>query len=800
VNRRDEAEVLLEARLRKGADLTDDEVKEVKKTVEDLIKEDKATQADIDRLMNERIANAAEVAATRRIATTPEARAAKQKKLLEDFIRASSGVNAFVNPKVIKQFAKYMYGLIENGARSVDDIIAAAAKDGVKADSEDVYAAMRSQIKQPTLTDLQKEVAKTKRMLMTEAKKADPGFVADAQNKKVKKIEDEIVKLKKQAEDGTLPAPKKRQVDDQIKKLEEDRKKALKEAQDASPEYQASLLEKDKERARARLAELEDRIKRGDYAEASVEKNARRVDAELNKLRQKIRVKESMVDAVIESRRPKTTADWFGNFLNEVKLWNVAGRAFDGFANIARGVDFVATSPTRRIVDRVTAAILKEDMITKGSTVDRTQRILSNSKDRLIADAELIRKGADPAAIKKYGSFAGIGGKSAGLIDVPFKSVYYEWMADAAADYKARQILGKDASKEAVATKREAILANLDEHPDIQLMAEEYSLNQTLNNPNWASKTVGGWKKDASGAGKVAIDEVLGRFSKVITNVATDATDRALGIGIVRGGLKIRNAKKLGKTLTVSERAIINDMINKGFTGIAMTTLGYYMGDKVIGTIKGERGKYIDYGDVEKLGAFIAPFLVGATIRKSLAIKDANEAWALRISTILRLPISSPLASNTKDFLNAVTETSSTQDISKFLARKISNTFIPGGVRDIAERQDAKGRFGLMTGEEVEREKIGKEINPETKKEVQTKNFLQILKGDIQSKTPDVTAFGVNIPSLFGKKQTFSRQTLPIKKSTEDKKKEAADKKKEAKNKKVLEERAAAERWRNGGI
>jgi hypothetical protein len=310
-------------------------------------------------------------------------------------------------------------------------------------------------------------------------------------------------------------------------------------------------------------------------------------------------------------------------------------------------------------------------------------------------------------------------------------------------------------------------------------MAEEYALNQTLNNSNWASETVGFWKKKAGSTGAVFIDETIGRFSKVITNVAIDATDRS-GLGIIRGGLKIRNAKKLGKTLTVSERAIINDMITKGATGLATVTLGYFLGDKVIGTIKGERGKYIDFGDIEGIGGPIAPFLLGAIFKKSEAIEDPREAKGLRLATILRLPINTPLASNSKDLLNALTDSSNILAAEKFLARKMTNMVIPGTLRDVAERMDSKS--GILTGAEIEREKVGKEINPKTGKEVQTQDFLRILKRDAQSKIP------------------FWRQQLPIKKTAEDKKKESADKKREAKNKKVLEERAAAERWRNGGI
>lgn len=748
--------VLQEARIKKGAKLTQDEIDDLTAKVNDLLAEDAKNKAEIERLMKAHADNAAQVAATRRIVRTPEARAAKRKQALDEFLTASSGLNAYVNPKVIKQFARYMYTLIEDGARSVEDIVAAAAKDGVKADVEDVYAAMRSQIKEPTLTDLQKEIAKTKRELMAEAKAADPAFVEDAMQKKIADMEDQIAKLKKQAEDGTLPAPKKKQVDDQIKALEEERRKALKAAQDASPDYQASLLGKDKERLRSKLKGLEDRIANKDYAEKSVIKQAMRTDDELDKLRQQVRVKDKIIQAAVEGAKPKTRADKAGNLLNEIKLWNVAARAKDLGANAVKGADFAASSLLRRGVDIVTAKILGEDVITKGTNLERTQRVLNKSKNRLKADAELIIKGADPDSIKKYGSFKGPGGKAAGLTDVPFKSFYYEWMSDAAADYKARQILGKNADPVDVATKREEILANIDEHPDIQLMAEEYSLNQTLNNSNWASETVGFWKKKAGNTGAVFVDEALGRFSKVITNVAIDATDRT-GIGVLRGAVKIHNAKKIGKTLSVSERAIINDMITKGFTGLATVSLGYFLGDKVVGTIKGERGKYIDFGDIEGIGGPIAPFLVGATYKKSESIEDPEEAAALRLTTILRLPINTPLASNTKDLLNALTDSSSTVAVKKFAARKLSNIFLPGVVRDSAERMDSKN--GILTGSEIEREKIPKVINPKTKNEVQTKNFIDILTGDVKSKIP------------------FLRQTLPIKKTAEDKK---ADKKKEA--------------------
>ncbi len=815
VDTRDIASVLQEARLRKGAALTTEEVENYTNLVNDLRKTVEESKAEIERLMKAHADNATKVAAARKIVRTPEARAAKRKQALDEFLTASSGLNAYVNPKVIKQFAKYMYTLIEDGARSVEDIVAAAAKDGVKADFEDVYAAMRSQVKESTLSDLQKEIAKTKRELMAAAKADTPEAKAAAElklqtkaeikawneaeklkakeeadilrnlkadtkgitreqrlarqkeldealgaNAKADNLRGQIVKLLEQAEDGTLPAPQKREIDARVQALEKERRKALKAAQDASPEYQAvkdfKSLEANRKRLQGKIKTLEERIANKDYAEVSVVKQARKTDDELDKLRQKVRVKESIVKAGIESARPKTRADKVGNFLNEIKLLNPASRAKDFAANTVKGADFVAMSIIRRGVDNATAAVLGELPITKGTTVERTQRILDKAGNRLKADAELIVKGADPDSVKKYGSYKGIGGKAAGLTDVPFKSFYYEWMSDAAADFKARKKLGNNASPEAIATEREAILANIDDHPDIQLMAEEYALNQTFNNSNWASELVGFSKRKASGAGKVAIDEFIGRFAKVITNVATDATDRT-GLGIFRGGYKIAKAKALGNSLSVSERAIINDMITKGATGVATLALGYFLGDKIPGTIKGERGKYVDFGDLESIGGPISPLLLGAIYKKSESIEDPEQRDGLRLASVLRLPINTPLASNSKDLLNALTDSSSTQGAKKLLARKISNVFIPGGVRDIAERMDS-GR-GILTGSEIEREKIPKVINPKTGKDVQTKNFIDILKGDIQSKIPVL------------------RQRLPIKKTEADKKKEAEAKK-----------------------
>lgn len=155
----------------------------------------------------------------------------------------------------------------------------------------------------------------------------------------------------------------------------------------------------------------------------------------------------------------------------------------------------------------------------------------------------------------------------------------------------------------------------------------------------------------------------------------------------------------------------------------------------------------------------MSPFLLGVIRRKSEEIKDPVEAKNLRLGSVLRLPLNTPLASNAKDLLDVTSDFEGVGTLNKLLARKLSNAVIPGVVRDIAERMDTKGTLGVRTGTEVEREKVGKEINPRTGREVNTQDFLRILKRDVQSKIP------------------FARQKLPIKKTAEEKKSEKKNEK-----------------------
>jgi ubiquitin len=443
-----------------------------------------------------------------------------------------------------------------------------------------------------------------------------------------------------------------------------------------------------------------------------------------------IRVNKATVTQKLNSEIPVATATRVGQWITNMKLLNPFSRLADVESNAIKLLDNIATTPLNMAIDQATSRALKAEPVYSSSylTSDRAKNLVENAWEKMKADANIVMAGGDVETIEKFGGNAGLGSKAAGLTDVPFKAVYHEDGKFIAADVKARELLKEELGagnfgKKDIEARRTEILNNIEEHPDVIMNAEEYALNETFNNQNWASKI----NKAAKGilfkspTAQLTYDELIGRFSKVITNVAIDVADRT-GLGVARGVYNIADAIKSGKNLTVAERMAINKMITKGMVGMPLMYLGIKNWDKIEGEIRGVQQKYIDYGDLGKLGGPIAIFLHGASIGRAMNELPEDKVNDFVIASSLKLPLNTPFVSNVAE-ISDVLDNPAPKAIAKLLAKKASNTLIPAIVREIAMRMDTEK--GFQTGMEPEREKYPK-----------GSGAFDIVKGELQSKIP----------------------------------------------------------------
>jgi hypothetical protein len=459
-----------------------------------------------------------------------------------------------------------------------------------------------------------------------------------------------------------------------------------------------------------------------------------RTSANLDKLIAKkentIRVNKATVTQKLNSEIPVATSTKIGQVITNMKLLNPFSRFTDIESNAIKLLDNIATTPINMAVDQATSRILKSEPLYSSSYLasDRAKNLVTNAWEKMKADAKIVMAGGDVETIEKFGGNAGLGSKAAGLTDVPFKAVYHEDGKFIAADVKAREFLKKELGagnfgKKDIEARRTEILNNIEEHPDVIMNAEEYALNETFNNQNWASKINKALKGTVfkSPTAQLTYDELIGRFTKVITNVAIDVADRT-GLGVARGVYNIADAIKSGKNLTVAERMAINKMITKGMIGMPLMYLGIKNWDKIEGEIRGVQQKYIDYGDLGKLGGPIAIFLHGASIGRAMNELPEDKVNDFVLASSLKLPLNTPFVSNVAE-ISDVLDNPAPKAIAKLLAKKASNTLIPAMVREIAMRMDTEK--GFQTGMEPEREKYPK-----------GSGAFDIVKGEFQSKIP----------------------------------------------------------------
>jgi len=682
-------QVAEEARIRKGADLTDKELETLQNQVNELKTTVSEKDAKIASLMDDLVKATEATSTIRRTGFSKEQtgsvriqaknrfQEAKRKAGSVASLNALQGVS---DPEVIKAFGEYVRAVVDDGARGITEVIQKMADDGVAVDSEDIYKGMTARTGLRKLSDIQKEIIDAKRELVKDA----------------------------------VQGPKK----------------AKDVVQGPNPPKEIGRVLKSRENVRARIAELEDQIKTGQYIEAQP-KVKREIDAEVYRLRQIEKMKQKQVKDAIERMRPKSAAEKFGSYSSEVKLLNPASRVKDLISNTLNLVSTGIETPARFLVDASTAKFTKSDMILG---VEGNAETLGIIKDRVKAtaktDLQEAWQGLDSGAADKFGYAKGLGGKAAAMTDAPFKTIYRETANVRLAEEKAKRVLGKDATMAKVKDMRDEILSNLDEHPDIQMGAEEYALYKTFNNDNAISKFNARVKSGTNDLGAATYDELIGRFSKVITNVGLDKLDRT-GFGIVRGLTKVVTSKG---ALTAAERMIINDMMAKGMTGLPIVTLGYFLSDKVKGEIKDGYRKYIDHGDLGDMGGVMAAFLYGADMKQ--AEKLGSKAGSFRFTTTAKLATDSPFSSNVQDVFD-LADDPTLSGLTDYVAKKGTNIVIPGGVRDVARRMDSK-QFPVMTGKEKEREKYPKGTKAAVDKlnHKSAEAIWKMILGETKSKLP----------------------------------------------------------------
>ena len=452
------------------------------------------------------------------------------------------------------------------------------------------------------------------------------------------------------------------------------------------------------------------------------------LDKSIAQKENKIRVNKATVTQKLNNEIPVATSTRLGQFITEYKLLNPFSRFIDVASNVVKLVDNIATTPVARLIDLGTSKVLKSEPIYRTSYLskDRWKNLLMNSFEKMKADIQIVASGGDVETIEKFGGAQGIGSKFAGFTDVPFKAIYHEDGKFLAADVKAREMLAEELGKgnfgkRDIDAKRTEILENIDQHPDIIMNAEEYALNETFNNHNWVSKINQRLKSGMSPASKATYDEAISRFSKVITNVAIDVADRT-GLGVARGIYNIADAIKSGKNLTTAERMTINKMITKGMVGMPLMYLGIKNWDKIEGEIRGVQQKYIDYGDLGKLGGPIAIFLHGASIGRAMNTLPEDKVNAFIVATTARLPFNTPFINNLKDIIEVVTNPNP-KTLATFGAKKASNLLIMPFIKELANRKDTE--IGWQTGMEPERDKYPEDAST-----------AEIFKGEFMSKIP----------------------------------------------------------------
>lgn len=714
-------QVLEEARLQKGRDLTDAEVEQWQTVVNEHKATISALEARLDAVLRGRKDAISDTGILRRLGKGKEGIRAERTLARSDLLKVLSRTSGIIpgggDPEAVIELYKYLKTFIAEGVEGIDDLLKKAKADladtdAAHIDREDIVQALTK-----------KPVAR-----------------------KLSELQDSLKKLRAEAKALSEPEPKPKVNNAEYNKRvrEYARTGRAGDAEVKAKINRTTELEKE-------IKEIQELIAKGEYFE-NQPKKLREVDKEVFALEMKRKLEQDKLKTMLQDLKPKSKSEKVGTFLTSLKIVNLSARLNDFLANTQNFASTVRNIPAEWVIDKASAKILNETPLlirNKGFSGERRARYADRVKAGIPDQFNRVWGGIDKASKDRLAGGGGLGGKLAGSTDAIFYVAHKERAIDMFADVRARQILGEGAKQADIADMRDSIIRDLDNHPDIAMQAEEYALYKTFNNNNVLTKIANTTKQNLPEAGKVFLDETLFRFGKVLTNVAMDTFDRT-GFGLVRGGAKLALAKNAGKSLSMADRAIINDMMSKGLVGGALLFAGKVIEEKTgiteklgLGKVKGEKVKYMDWGDIQNLGGDGAIMLLGATMARAAKMENPEEGQALVNGTFWKMPFNNPTTSSVDDIIDFV-NSGSPKEFNKYIAKKLTNTVIPGQARDIAARMDT-GK-GFKTGNEPEREKVPKEINPRTNKERQTGDFLKILQGEAMSKTP------------------ILRQRLPVKK------------------------------------
>jgi len=421
-------------------------------------------------------------------------------------------------------------------------------------------------------------------------------------------------------------------------------------------------------------------------------------------------IARNRIRAILGDLKPVSGVKRVENVLRESQLSNPVSRVMDWLSNEATKLAYIAESPVRYVVTRG-----KEKPI--GPVAYR--ELMRGSRDRWAHEAAQVMAGADPDAIAKYGKAPGIVSKVTGLSDIQFKDFYHQVVY--------RDVAVKTHPKDIKAQREMIDQLNgiTDGGPlsdgaiaDIQAEANDFALRKTFNADNWfASATTAGagtLRREAfngmvkqgvseKAAANVAdlitfIPNVAFRYSKVIGNVAHDSVTRtgvgmleasagriAAGMKVEREGLRIR-LRRAG--ISDAQSRILSDKFARGLTGAALTGIGAAIAAKGImkpDVVKTSSGYFFDYGELEQLGGWVKPLLVGSTIQtiNEMNISD-DEKKKLIAKAVGDIALSQPLTSGFKQLSNLA----DTTNAPKALGRIAATALVPGIVAGAARMHD----------------------------------------------------------------------------------------------------------------
>jgi hypothetical protein len=253
---------------------------------------------------------------------------------------------------------------------------------------------------------------------------------------------------------------------------------------------------------------------------------------------------------------------------------------------------------------------------------------------------------------------------------------------------------------------------------DIQAEAHEFALRKTFNADNWLATGVqggvasvrraayngmiknGASEKIAANAADAIglIPNVLFRYSKVIGNVAHDSVTRmgfgvaeatagriAAGMRVEREGLRIR-LKNVG--LTDAQSRVLSDKMARGLAGPALLGIGGALAAKKLfypDVVKTKSGYFFDYGELEQLGGWVKPLMVGATIQtiQSMDLSD-SEKQKLIAKEMANIAFNQPLTSGFKK-ASQLTDVST---LPKAFGSVVATSLVPGIVSGAARIHD----------------------------------------------------------------------------------------------------------------